>query len=209
MKSQHLKGSFAFLVAVAIGLGGLPMGQSNQAEQLVLARPPLAAPNPCSCPVTNKGEAIGTPASGSCTIVGQGSVKCFEMSIGSVPGEASPESGTCTVPAVDGVYPCGAFETGCKFAKIRLTVSAASCFDSCGGISGASPTVIPVGKATSPGLSAGATEDYDITPPVNTTCGAPYTDVNIVFKNAGGLPIYELRGRFHCGQCAKAIALGV
>jgi len=68
--------------------------------------------------------------------------------------------------------------------------------------------IIPVGRATNPGLSAGQTKNYDVTKGGNTSCGSDYDDVNIVFKNGSGLPIYELRARFHCGQCQKAVDQG-
>lgn len=165
-----------------------------------------SAQGSCACPVTNQGTV--TTASGTCVIVGQGSIACFQMAIGSVPGAGTPAPGHCA-HKVGETWVCNPPETGCTYQPIRFVITAASCFASCGARNPSRPTYSPPSSAPQsiPILGAGGTQNYDVNPPgtAANNCGSPPTDVLIQFTNNAGSVIFEVRARFQCGQCSAKV----
>lgn len=156
-----LKMASASLVAVA--LAGSVLGQDA-----------------CSCGVTNAPSV--TTASGTCTVPGYPPLPCLSYSVGSVPGAGLPAAGRC-LHRVGEQTVCSPL-TSCTFQPVRLVITAAPCFNSCGGGSSLQPVIEPATYAPNPipSISAGQTENYDIKSPGAAACGDPEVDVTVKFK---------------------------
>ena len=101
---------------------------------------------------------------------------------------------------------CGPTADECDFYPIRIAVTAAACFSSCGGYDGMLPAWSdPDYILQSQPLSAGGSAIQDVKARGAAHCGDAVKDVNIADKNRNGAVIFELRARFHCAQCQERV----
>jgi hypothetical protein len=177
------------IVAIALALSSFVTAAPGQGD--------------CVCAVVNK--ATVTTASGSCPEPGQGSIKCFVMTLGSFPGAGPATPGSCIKQNEEGGWVCGPTADSCTFHGVRMFVTAAPCSASCGAYHGMIPKFsdpfFEAGGTTT--LSIGGIGIVDVKPSADKSCGSPKKDVSVEFKSAVGAVVFELRVRFSCLQCKE------
>jgi hypothetical protein len=151
----------------------------------------------CVCALTN--SVAVSQASGTCTVVGQGSVPCFVFTHLSDIG--TPENGTCLLPPNCAVK-------NCVYATKKFRVTVASCASTCINGKVNSDVTVQLHPPGSPWVSKGTLAPageavFEVPPPAGLSgvCGTWTSSSYLKFFNDRGQLLYELRIDFGCANC--------
>jgi hypothetical protein len=154
----------------------------------------------CDCEVVNSGQAL--PGSGTCNWPGQGTIPCFTVALGSVPGAIPPESGRChKVTLESAICPIENLRE-CTYSPVRLVVTLAPCAQDCMGAT--SLEVLLDNQSFDPKIimSPGGTFPVDVDAAnVSSLCGTIEHTKRVTMTTPKGRTALELRFNFGCLQC--------
>lgn len=154
----------------------------------------------CDCEVVNSGQVL--PGSGTCHWPGQGTIPCFTVALGSVPGAIPPESGKCHKVTLEGTICPIENQRNCVYSPVRLVVTVAPCAQSCMGAP--SLEVLLDNQSFSPKIvmSPGGTYNVDVgATGVSPLCGTFENIKSVTMTTPRGRTALELRFMFGCLQC--------
>lgn len=165
-----------------------------------------AAGQQCSCQVVNRADV--TQASGSCSLPGQGTVPCFTAQVGSIPGNAIPQSGTCAKNNGE-TWLCGPETKNCEYTSIRMVVVPTPCARTCIGAASTTPKLEATSMPAFTVHSGGPAVNVDVLPGnISAECGTPDTSRYVRYYNTKGAVILELRFTWGCHHCPAVASDG-